>query len=1074
MSGIRMNLRSGCVRVLAAVIVGAVAGSCVAAISTTGNVTPDPTTTTSTTRFYVGNTSNATMSIDAGSSVTTGTSYVGYEAGITGSAVVTDASSQWKSSTMYVGFEGNGDVKILAGANLTSGSVTLGEQENSSGSATVRGAGSFWKTNSLTVGDQGDGLLLVDQGGKVSSTFAELAGFGGYGTATIKDPGSVWEISFSLGVGSYGGASLKVENGGTLTTASASLADGNGDVGNVSITGAQSIWTNSGDATIGSYGTSTVSIADGGVVTAGGDVMLGRSSTAVGELHFDNGTLNTGGLIARFADLLGTGTINTHGLVTDIALFFDATHDFQQQFVVANAPSQNVTINLDANGVGSIGAGFQGQGSLTVSDGKQLLSRDGILGYKTGSNGAAVVQGADSRWKISRNLTVGTNGTASLLIQGGAAVEVGSTTSLGTAGSGGSITFDSGTLTTRSFLGSANQLLGTGTINTHGLVPDFDLMFDNAHSNQQQFILNSLPDQNITLNLDVDGTGILGAGFSGQGSLTIADGKGVASTSAYLGYQSGATGTANVSGAGTTWSVGTELYVGSAGTGNLNVTDGAKVTAKTSVISKGKVTVAGVGSTLSSSGAVTVGSYYAGVAELQVLAGGTVVSADSLPGSIFGSGMGTYYGSYGKATIDGVGSSWTHAGLLGVGGGTGGDGSLTISNGGVVTSAGGAVADGSFTTSSTISTVAVSGTGSRWANSGILTIGARRSAAMTVSDGGSVTCTNAIIGGAFQGVGTTVTIAGPGSNWSMSGALAIGVSSGPNSNLNIQSGATVQAVGETVIYPTGRINLQGGTFSTSAIRYIVPGGQFNWTSGTLHLGIILGNLTNSAGVLAPGQSAGKTAIAGNYVQQSGGALQIEVGGLTSATQYDTLSVTGTTTLGGTLQLSLLNGFVPTPASTFTVLSSTGNLTGSFSNILNARRLLTSDGLGTFLVSYGAGSAFNVKQVVLSSFNITGDFNGDGSVDGGDYAFWRKSLSASVAKFTGADGDGDGVVDNDDYAVWRSHFGMSVSSGSGSDAMAEAAAVPEASSILMVMPSLCLLSMKVRKRFGGRKVGTGLR
>lgn len=1067
-----MNLRLGAARTIAAFVVGALfVGQCAAAISTTGNVSPDPNTTTSSTTIYLGKTSNGTMAVDGGSSVTTGSTYIAYSAGVTSSVVLTDANTQWKSSTMYVGFEGTADVKILAGATATSSSVTLGSGENSFGSATVRGTGSFWNTSFIRVGDQGDGQLVIDQGGMVSSTVASLGSFEGYGIATIKDPGSTWALSSSLSVGPYGNAAVKVENGGTLTSASASLGGNSNYVGNLSVTGAQSTWTNAGDATIGSNGTSTVSINDGGVATVGGDVMLGRSLTAVGELHFDNGTLNAGGLITRFANLLGAGTINTHGLVTDVALDFDATHHFQQQFIVADSPNQNVTINLDANGVGSMGAGFRGQGSLTISDGKQLLSRDGILGYQTGSNGAAVVQGADSRWKISRNLSVGTGGTGSLLIQGNAAVEVSGTTTLGSSASD-SITFNNGTLTTTSFLGGVNQLHGTGTINAHGLVFDDHLVFDNTQPNQRQFLINALPDQNIVINLDVDGTGILGAGNTGQGSLTIADGKHIVSTAGYLGYQSGSTGTADISGAGTKWSIGGYLNVGQGGTGNLNITDGAKVSATSSSVSKGKVIVSGVGSTLNNSSTLSVGSFYAGPAELQVLAGGTVTSKDSLPSSLSSSGLGVSYGSTGKATIDGAGSSWTHEGVLTIGGGTGGYGSLTISNGGVVTSGGGTVADGFGSSSTATSSVVVSGAGSRWGNSGSLSIGAGRAGSLTVSNGGSVTSTNGYIGNEYQGVGTA-TITGQGSSWLMSGTLALGYFSSSTSTLNIQSGAIVQAVGDTTFDSGGRLNLQGGTFSTAAVRNI-GSGQFNWTSGTLHVGTYYGNLTNGAGVLAPGQSPGKTTISGNYIQQTAGTLQIEIGGLTSITQYATVSVTGTTTLGGTLQLSLLSGFVPTPANTFTVLSSTGNLTGVFGNIANGQRLLTSDGLGTFLVSYGAGSAFNTKQVVLSAFNIAGDFNADGAVDGGDYTFWRETLSASVAKFSGADGDGDGVVDSDDYTVWRSHFGMTASSGSGSSVMSEAAAVPEPTSITL-LSVLILLGLLPREssRHAPRAVAKGL-
>ncbi len=53
--------------------------------------------------------------------------------------------------------------------------------------------------------------------------------------------------------------------------------------------------------------------------------------------------------------------------------------------------------------------------------------------------------------------------------------------------------------------------------------------------------------------------------------------------------------------------------------------------------------------------------------------------------------------------------------------------------------------------------------------------------------------------------------------------------------------------------------------------------------------------------------------------------------------------------------------------------------------------------------------------------LTGDYNGDGTVDAGDYVIWRRTLGQSVAFGSGADGDGDGVIGLGDYAAWRSSF-----------------------------------------------------
>jgi hypothetical protein len=44
-----------------------------------------------------------------------------------------------------------------------------------------------------------------------------------------------------------------------------------------------------------------------------------------------------------------------------------------------------------------------------------------------------------------------------------------------------------------------------------------------------------------------------------------------------------------------------------------------------------------------------------------------------------------------------------------------------------------------------------------------------------------------------------------------------------------------------------------------------------------------------------------------------------------------------------------------------------SLAGQFDNAVNGQRLTTVDGLGTFIVNYGAGSAFNPNQVVLNNY-----------------------------------------------------------------------------------------------------------
>ena len=76
--------------------------------------------------------------------------------------------------------------------------------------------------------------------------------------------------------------------------------------------------------------------------------------------------------------------------------------------------------------------------------------------------------------------------------------------------------------------------------------------------------------------------------------------------------------------------------------------------------------------------------------------------------------------------------------------------------------------------------------------------------------------------------------------------------------------------------------------------------------------------------------------------------------------------------------------------------------------------------------------------------LAGDYNLNGTVDAADYVIWRKTLGATVAAFSGADGDGDGMADEDDHGVWRTNFGRELPAAAATiTTVAAAAAVDEA-------------------------------
>jgi len=90
---------------------------------------------------------------------------------------------------------------------------------------------------------------------------------------------------------------------------------------------------------------------------------------------------------------------------------------------------------------------------------------------------------------------------------------------------------------------------------------------------------------------------------------------------------------------------------------------------------------------------------------------------------------------------------------------------------------------------------------------------------------------------------------------------------------------------------------------------------------------------------------------------------------------------------------------------------------------------------------------------------TGDFNGDGFVDAGDYTVWRDSLGQTGAALA-ADADQNGKIDVQDYNLWKQVFGSQYGViGNGS-----LAAVPEPGSVMLLLIAATALATRRRTIF----------
>lgn len=230
-------------------------------------------------------------------------------------------------------------------------------------------------------------------------------------------------------------------------------------------------------------------------------------------------------------------------------------------------------------------------------------------------------------------------------------------------------------------------------------------------------------------------------------------------------------------------------------------------------------------------------------------------------------------------------------------------------------------------------------------------------------DAGTTPSSMTISGGMFMGTGS-VNCTGD-LDWS--GGTIGGTNSLSIANTSTFTGTSLILDGKTLqINGTGDWQSADFTFSNSAVLNVGAAADFqlnhlvaqsisgtgtldidgkmskrqNGVSTTINIATIndgtiegIGNIDFSTitnnGNFTPGLSAvGELSV--NKWDNTNGALNIEINATgTGGTDYDLLTSTGPVLLGGTLNVSLLGGFVPSIGNTFTILSAT-SVTGNFS------------------------------------------------------------------------------------------------------------------------------------------------
>lgn len=501
-------------------------------------------------------------------------------------------------------------------------------------------------------------------------------------------------------------------------------------------------------------------------------------------------------------------------------------------------------------------------GTVNISGGGTLSSRNSNIGSDAGSVGTATVTGSSS-WANGSGFSVGVAGTGMLTISDGGAVTSGSGSFGEAAGSNGTVIVTGNGSSWTSNIGTlivGNGGTGTLTISDGGEVRNYNSYIGRFWDSSGAATVSGVG--SIWTN-----SSAIHVGNTGIGALTVEGGGAVSNTYGYIGSGFGSNGTAIVTGSGSTWTNTNSLIVGQRGTGALMVEAGGAVSNTTGYIGRyggsgGTASVTGAGSTWTNSDALYVGNNGTGI--LTVENGGTVNNG-------LGS-LGEATGSSGAATVTGSGSTWANSGTLYIG--NNGTGKLTIADGGTVT----------VTGSTVIANLADS--------TGTLYIGGAEGSPAAAP---GTLQTGSLLFGA--GAGDIVF-----NHASESHVFDHDV--GGNGTLNFLNGTT-SLTGDYSGF-IGPVELTGGTLSvdtTLQSGVTVDSGATLAGSGTLGDTVVA-----SGGNLAPGNSVGTLTVEGDLTLNPGSFLEFELGTPGSVSNpasgvSDRVLVDGDLVLDGTLNLA---------------------------------------------------------------------------------------------------------------------------------------------------------------------------
>ena len=882
-----------------------------------------------------------------------------------------------------------GTLNITSGVTFNTGavghSVVVGNLLGSTGTVNLSGAGTTWTDNyyATTIGQNGAGALNVESGAKVN-IYALNVGYdtGATGSVSLTGAGSYLKTQSGVTFG-YGGnpASLSITNGAGLETVLGSLymkhgasltldgvgsslrvgtlhsgtptdwttADGwfSPEKATINVTGGAYLETDGCYLIGGSDGAAVMTLTGAGtqmdahlLIYVGGD---GNGQPYEGRLTISAAATANASSVAVGLDTGSTGTLLVTGTGSSLSTQSNNA-GFYGNVYAGSFGNGHITIeqgaSLSASGqlrvgyfsdtvggtlVGSVGVlditsgATVSSGILSASYGPAYGNAYGtIIGGDVATTGTVNVSGAGTTWTDQGldGILVGKSGSGTLNIADGAqvtatrivlALSSGSTGTLNIGAAQGSAAVAAGTVT------SANGIVfgsGTGTV-----------VFNHTDTN---YTFSPAISGNGTVKV-LSGTTVLTGANTYSGDTIISGGTLKAGGTNVLSANSAVT--VNASGtldlAGYDQDIAGLSGVGAVtlGSGTLTVNNSGNYTFGGTISGTGGLTKAGSGVlTLSGSnaysGATTVnaGTLQAGAANafspnsVVTVNSNGILNLNNYAQTIAGlSGSGSVaLGSAALTVNTAAGSAYTFYGVIAD---SGSGGSLVKSGAGTLTLSGANTYTGGTTIQGGI--LAVSGDSNLGASTGTLAF-----------NGGTLQLFGALT------TGRPILVASSGGTLNNNGnAVNLSGTLGGSGDLML-SGSGLTTLGSSFNGSSygGTATLSAGTLQLTAGSSL--GGTLALSAGTTLQGTgTVGSLTNG-GTVSPGvDSLATITVGGNYVQTAGGTLQCDL----TPSGYDSLAVSGSATLGGTLDLRPQYTYYAS-GTTWQILSASGGSTGTFSTV----------------------------------------------------------------------------------------------------------------------------------------------